>query len=162
MEQNSLQKSAFGCTWNIIKRAKNANVLCVSNALQWFISQTLLNIQMQNHKDRKRFDCPVCGKTLSSKQSYLIHQETHVELTLNIFQCSLCPKDFPDQRRLTMHMRLHAGNRESCALCPMIYPDKASLKKHTNVWHRKISFQCEICPAKFPHKSYLKMHQKRL
>ena len=38
----------------------------------WFISQTLLNVHMQNHKDRKTFDCKVCGKTLSSKQSLLL------------------------------------------------------------------------------------------
>ena len=147
------------CLWRHMKYHKESQKCQCPICLQWFISQTLLNIHMQNHKDRKTFDCPVCGKTLSSKQSYLIHQETHAKLTSNVFQCSLCPKDFPDQRRLTMHMRIHSRNRECCALCPMIYPDKESLKKHTNVWHRKISFQCEICHAKFPHKSYLKIHQ---
>ena len=117
--------------------------------LQWFISQALFNVNMQNHKDRKTFDCQVCGKTLASKQSFVVHQETHVKVTSNIFKCSLCPKDFPDERRLTVHKHTHSRNRESCALCTMNYPNKASLKKHKDAKHRKITFLCEICNLKF-------------
>ena len=137
------------CFWRHRKYHKEGQKCQCPICLQWFISQTLLNVHMQNHQDQKTFDWQVGGKTLASKQSFVFHQETHVRVTSNIFKCSLCPKDFPDERRLTVHKHTHSRNRESCALCTMNYPNKASLKKHKDAKHRKITFLCEICNLKF-------------
>ena len=148
------------CFWRHRKYHKEGQKCQCPICLQWFISQTLLNVHMQNHQDQKTFDWQVGGKTLASKQSFVFHQETHVRVTSNIFKCSLCPKDFPDERRLTVHKHTHSRNRERCALCTMNYPNKASLKKHKDAKHRKITFLCEICNVKFSSKGSLKSHQK--
>ena len=105
------------------------------------------------------FECHVCGAKLSSRQSLGIHQEAHASVASNKLKCTLCPRDFLDQRRLRAHENGHVGKIKSCPLCPAKLSEKYAFKTHMKMVHSNISFSCDICQSNFSSKQYLKMHQ---
>ncbi|XP_074854410.1 zinc finger protein 646 [Carettochelys insculpta] len=64
-------------------------------------------------------------------------------LQLGIYQCSLCPKEFPDVEALKSHFRGHAmaqrpGAEERpflCSFCGMIFPGETDLRHHHGLAH---------------------------
>ena len=53
--------------------------------------------------------CPVCGKILKSKKTFLVHKKSHQSATDRKFKCSFCSKSFNFKLHLENHTRTHNG-----------------------------------------------------
>ncbi|KAJ7314137.1 hypothetical protein JRQ81_006075 [Phrynocephalus forsythii] len=93
--------------------------------------------------------CEQCGLGFDEADSLMIHKQTHQP---GIYQCSLCPKEYPSLLALKNHFHGHAraatsawgnpaGEGESeeqpflCSLCGMIFPSQDGLQHHHSLTH---------------------------
>ncbi|XP_054851341.1 zinc finger protein 646 [Eublepharis macularius] len=97
------------------------------------------------------FLCEQCGVCFDQAGSLECHKQTH---QLGIFQCSLCPKEYPSLLALKNHFHGHTKTTASshgspggndgaeekpflCTLCGMIFPNEEDLQEHHNVVHEE-------------------------
>nr|XP_020662934.1 zinc finger protein 646 [Pogona vitticeps]XP_020662935.1 zinc finger protein 646 [Pogona vitticeps]XP_020662936.1 zinc finger protein 646 [Pogona vitticeps] len=95
--------------------------------------------------------CDQCGLGFEEANSLMIHKQTH---QLGIYQCSLCPKEYPSLLALKNHFHGHTratvstwGNRGGednaeeqpflCSLCGMIFPSEDGLQHHHSLMHEE-------------------------
>ncbi|KAM8960025.1 zinc finger protein 646 [Pelodytes ibericus] len=70
-----------------------------------------------NHTaDDRPYKCEACGRTYRHKCSLLNHRLTH---KTGVYQCSLCPKQYPNLMALRIHLRFHSRKHSgrSTLLC---------------------------------------------
>ncbi|RZF48318.1 hypothetical protein LSTR_LSTR010281 [Laodelphax striatellus] len=103
------------------------------------------------------FQCEVCSKTLTGRQSYDRHVRTHnAERTL---QCRLCDKKFATKMSRSTHEQLHSkDNKFFCTKCNKGFPIKMYLKRHEKTHATEQSFQCATCGEMFVSNSRLQIH----
>ncbi|CAI5791048.1 finger 646 [Podarcis lilfordi] len=95
--------------------------------------------------------CEQCGLGFNQVSSLMSHKETH---QLGIYQCSLCPKEYPSLLALKNHFHGHTkatasgwgspggdGSTEEqpflCSLCGMIFPSEEDLERHHSLLHEE-------------------------
>ncbi|XP_077170629.1 zinc finger protein 646 [Paroedura picta] len=95
--------------------------------------------------------CEECGMGFDQASHLESHKQTH---QLGIYQCSLCPKEYPSLLALKNHFHGHAkatalsrgspggsdGAEEQpflCSLCGMIFPNEEDLQQHHNSAHEE-------------------------
>ncbi|CAG0895618.1 unnamed protein product [Cyprideis torosa] len=98
-------------------------------------------------KQKKRFTCAVCGKSLTTKRRLQSHEFTHTGEKQ--FACRICGKSFADKYHLTTHKLFHTGpamvvgaglafGRKMSAL--------TATRSHTSTWGRTGIGQCTPFP----------------
>lgn len=82
-------------------------------------------------------------------------------------KCPLCPKSFPQQESLNVHLRLtHSGRQAKfpCTDCDEIFTYKDGIIRHRRLVHGDVNaesvYQCEDCLMKFSTKDYLRRHRQ--
>lgn len=95
--------------------------------------------------------CEQCGTGFDRASSLESHKQTH---QLGIYQCSLCPKEYPSLLALKNHFHGHSkatassrGNPSRddsaeeqpflCSFCGMIFPNEEDLQHHHNLAHEE-------------------------
>uniref|UniRef100_A0A670YN19 C2H2-type domain-containing protein n=1 Tax=Pseudonaja textilis TaxID=8673 RepID=A0A670YN19_PSETE len=79
--------------------------------------------------------CEQCGLGFHQAKNLIEHRQTH---QAGIYQCSLCPKEYPTLLALKHHFHGHAKEQPFlCSLCGMIFPSEESLQDHHSLLHEE-------------------------
>ncbi|XP_029442256.1 gastrula zinc finger protein XlCGF26.1-like [Rhinatrema bivittatum] len=136
----------------------------------------------QTSREEKLSTCTKWEENVTRKEKCISHQ---LSLTREKpFQCTECGQSFSSTLYLSMHQRMHRGNKLCgenfsqriqiiqdqgihiqdqlfvCQDCGKSFNEKSNLKNHKRIHIVEKRFTCPECGKNFKHKSCLKVHQR--
>lgn len=111
----------------------------------------------------KPFICSCCYVQLPNFKSFLLHMETHMANTNNLFLgfCVFCGESNRDQISFTNHMFGHVVSQlpehYCCCICEKTFDHCDKLQKHLIDEHVLTVYKCNICNETFDTKLLMKV-----
>lgn len=131
-----------------------------------------LKEHMFNHEGTKPFKCEECDYTSVYKKDVLRHSAVHNKdkkrkpdtvPKVSEFQCPICHKVYPQQKRLTQHMKTHSAEKpHMCDKCGKSFKKRYTFKMHLLTHIQSLGdskFKCEFCDFTCDNKKQLLNHQ---
>ncbi|XP_065225423.1 zinc finger protein 37-like isoform X8 [Planococcus citri] len=113
--------------------------------------------QERVHMERDYFECTVCGKKFSCKNSLTLHQRIHSGVKR--FSCQTCSKRFTQKVQLTSHQRTHTKEKPfKCRICNQQFRHQGNKTRHERFHVEGPQFECSRCGKKFSDKRTLAHH----
>ncbi|XP_040277404.1 zinc finger protein 366 [Bufo bufo] len=110
--------------------------------------------------DQKRWKCPMCEKSYTSKYNLVTHILGHSGIKPHA--CSRCGKLFKQLSHLHTHMLTHQGTRpHKCKVCNKAFTQTSHLKRHMMQHSDVKPYNCRICGRGFAYPSELKVHESK-
>lgn len=120
-------------------------------------------------EQREAFQCNLCGKILSTRNTLKAHIGT-VHEENRLFACTICPKSFAMKNCLQKHIKkVHLKSKEfKCNICQVFVSQASYLKRHKEMMHPpdgiKIKYPCDVCNQMFstPHslRNHIQVHRE--
>ncbi|XP_055612442.1 zinc finger protein 782-like [Uranotaenia lowii] len=101
-----------------------------------FADRNGLHGHIARHKDKERYDCDFCGKSIKTKNSLSRHLRMHTEEKQH--QCGICGKKFWRKNYLARHMTTHTSDKDfPCGIgkCKRIFKGEHFRIKHVQKKH---------------------------
>ncbi|XP_073480487.1 zinc finger protein 366 isoform X2 [Aquarana catesbeiana] len=110
--------------------------------------------------DQKRWKCPTCEKSYTSKYNLVTHILGHNGIKPH--SCAHCGKLFKQLSHLHTHMLTHQGTRpHKCQVCNKAFTQTSHLKRHMMQHSDVKPYNCRICGRGFAYPSELKVHEAK-
>ncbi|MEE6458646.1 hypothetical protein FKM82_000373 [Ascaphus truei] len=110
--------------------------------------------------DQKRWKCPMCDKSYTSKYNLVTHILGHSGIKPHA--CTRCGKLFKQMSHLHTHMLTHQGTRpHKCQVCHKAFTQTSHLKRHMMQHSDVKPYTCRICGRGFAYPSELKVHEAK-
>ncbi|XP_050420165.1 zinc finger protein 468-like isoform X2 [Adelges cooleyi] len=149
--------------------------------------ETIKNNSKKNMYKIRRFDCNICQRRFTTKNSIIRHiakshsstsignktplkkKVTHRNRkikgnTLNIdglFKCGICLKTFLLKSSLRRHWRVHTGEKPfKCRACEKTFRQQSHLKRHARIHTGEKPYKCVVCEKTFNQQIHLKYHAR--
>ena len=125
-----------------------------------YSSKQSLNQHMRIHDDSKSHKCDVCLKVFHNKSQLKMHYRTHTGE--KPFACKICDRKFALKHHLVQHEASHSEIKSfKCSICPegRFFKTKKALNEHM-VFHYEPKYSCSFCDHKSYTTSSLKRHEK--
>ncbi|KAJ0066162.1 hypothetical protein NL108_001390 [Boleophthalmus pectinirostris] len=143
---------------------------CPFCPMQFSSKSHLLEHQNRQHPKEKSFTCEICARTYA-KQKYLDkhikkhHQKEPAQSTSQIkFQCAQCHSEFNTAKELSLHLKLHAAEKEvgefRCDMCYKSFSQLSLLRRHQESHVGQVVYECTECDKAFAFPHLLEAHQQ--
>ncbi|OCT98633.1 zinc finger protein 366-like [Xenopus laevis] len=110
--------------------------------------------------DQKRWKCPLCDKSYTSKYNLVTHIIGHSGIKPHA--CTHCGKLFKQLSHLHTHMLTHQGARpHKCHVCHKAFTQTSHLKRHMMQHSQVKPYSCRVCGRGFAYPSELKVHENK-
>ncbi|XP_033169782.1 zinc finger protein [Drosophila mauritiana] len=101
--------------------------------------------------------CQICGKQLSTNNSFKYHMQLHG--TATPYVCTICGESFKTRNAHDGHVTLHDRNNPNrCPTCFKVFRQASSLRTHLLIHSGIKPFPCTICGKRLTQKSGQKKH----
>ncbi|XP_058146233.1 zinc finger protein 699-like [Dasypus novemcinctus] len=102
---------------------------------------------------RKPLECKECGKAFSCPLFFRRHMKSHRT------QCEECGKIFTRSSTLTLHKKIHSGDkRYECTECGKAFIRACALAEHKKYHTGEKPYKCQECGKAFIRSSFLTVH----
>ncbi|KAM7147835.1 zinc finger protein 366 isoform 2-T2 [Molossus nigricans] len=109
---------------------------------------------------QKRWQCPNCEKSYTSKYNLVTHILGHSGIKPHA--CTRCGKLFKQLSHLHTHMLTHQGTRpHKCQVCHKAFTQTSHLKRHMMQHSEVKPHNCRVCGRGFAYPSELKAHEAK-
>ncbi|XP_066233011.1 zinc finger protein 366 [Saccopteryx leptura] len=109
---------------------------------------------------QKRWQCPNCEKSYTSKYNLVTHILGHSGIKPHA--CARCGKLFKQLSHLHTHMLTHQGTRpHKCQVCHKAFTQTSHLKRHMMQHSEVKPHNCRVCGRGFAYPSELKAHEAK-
>ena len=96
-----------------------------------------------------RYICDFCDRVFKHKKNMQSHINQVHEQNKS-FQCSICNKEYTDKNSLKRHTKSHTGQGYECWECPATFVRRRDLKRHEKQGeHNYSELNCEFCNETF-------------
>lgn len=118
--------------------------------------------QKKRSVEKGPFICAYCGKMLTTRSSFVIHERTHTgEIPERPFVCETCGKGFTSKCNMLLHSRVHSQETPfSCETCLLTFRTRRELVVHIRSHKEGDVFKCQYCEETFHNKNLTLEHER--
>lgn len=113
------------------------------------------------HGQEQRYKCDRCPKQFSDRYAFGKHIETlHLDRSAKRkYYCDICPKVLTTKSGLTVHKRVHSGEKPyECDICSTQFSQRNSLIHHMRVHTKERPYMCHECSKTFGSRNSFRLH----